>query len=62
MRGIFRLKVETPPDLPPVHEEGAPVHTESVALEFTHNEVHEDGCWCLGLTHRDDCKRWVLSH
>lgn len=32
------------------------------AERWVEAEMDEDGCWCHGLSHRRECRHWVLPH
>lgn len=32
------------------------------AERWVEAEMEEDGCWCYGLSHKRECRHWVLPH
>lgn len=33
---------------------------EYAAKRWVEAEMTESGCWCYGLSHREDCRHWTL--
>lgn len=42
--------------------EHATKEAQKAAKDYLENEVDPDGCWCVGLSHRNDCKNWVMPY
>lgn len=60
------VEIITHPKLTP--EQLIQMHThvlkeaQYAAERWVEAETTEDGCWCVGLDHKRNCRHWVLPH